>query len=194
MGGVNLGRVVLGGLLAGLVIDASEYLLNVVVLGAQMEAAMQRLNLPPVGGIAVGVFTVLGFVLGIMTIWVYAAIRRGSVPARGQLSAPGLRSGFSPTCTRALACGCWGSFRRGRSRSGSPGVWRNFWWLPWPVRGSTRRHQRRYQYGPNGPRAPAESRSSEAGAGSGARRRHPGKRPSYETPGSPVCAHAAVST
>jgi len=75
MGGINFGRVVLGGLLAGLVIDASEYLLNEVVLGEQMDAAMQRLNLPPVGGGAIGVFVVLGFALGIATIWFYAAIR-----------------------------------------------------------------------------------------------------------------------
>lgn len=75
MGGINLRRVVIGGLLAGLVIDASEYLLNEVVLGEQMDAAMQRLNLPPVGGGAIGVFVVLGFALGIAAIWLYAAIR-----------------------------------------------------------------------------------------------------------------------
>lgn len=75
MGGINLGRVVIGGLLAGLVIDASEYLWNVVVFGEDMNAAMRRLNLPPVGGGAIGVFLVLGFALGIAAIWFYAAIR-----------------------------------------------------------------------------------------------------------------------
>jgi hypothetical protein len=75
MGGINLGRVVLGGLLAGLVINASEYLLNAVVLGDDLNAAMRRLNLPPVGGGAIGVFVVLGFALGIAAIWFYAAIR-----------------------------------------------------------------------------------------------------------------------
>ena len=45
MGGINLGRVVLGGLLAGLVIDASEYLLNAVVLGASVSAT-DRIGLP----------------------------------------------------------------------------------------------------------------------------------------------------
>jgi hypothetical protein len=75
MGGINLGRVVLGGLLAGVVIDASEILLNGVVLGEQMNAAMQRLNLPPVGAGAIGVFVVLGFALGIAAVWLYAAIR-----------------------------------------------------------------------------------------------------------------------
>jgi hypothetical protein len=75
MGGINLGRVVIGGLLAGLVIDVSEYLLNDVVLGEQMNAAMQRLNLPPIGGGAIVVLVVLGFALGIAAVWLYAAIR-----------------------------------------------------------------------------------------------------------------------
>jgi hypothetical protein len=75
MGGINLRRVVLGGLLAGLVINASEYILNAVVLGEDMNAAMRRLNLSPVGGGAIGVFFVLGFALGIAAIWFYAAIR-----------------------------------------------------------------------------------------------------------------------
>ena len=75
MGGINFGRVVLGGLLAGLVIDASEYVLNGVVLGQDMDAAMRRLNLPTVGGSAIAVFLVLGFALGIAGIWFYAAIR-----------------------------------------------------------------------------------------------------------------------
>jgi hypothetical protein len=72
---INIGRVVLGGLVAGLVINASEFVLNMLVVGDQMNAAVQRLNLPPVGGRAIVGFTVGGFVLGIALIWVYAAIR-----------------------------------------------------------------------------------------------------------------------
>ena len=75
MGGINFGRVVLGGLLAGLVIDVGEYLLNGVVLSRDMDAAMRRLNLPTVGGSAIAVFLILGFALGIAAIWFYAAIR-----------------------------------------------------------------------------------------------------------------------
>jgi hypothetical protein len=75
MGSINMGRVVLGGLLAGLVINASEFVLNEVVLGAEMRAMMERLNLPQIGGNAIAVFVVFGFVLGIATTWLYAAIR-----------------------------------------------------------------------------------------------------------------------
>lgn len=75
MGRINLMRVVAGGLLAGLVIDVSEFVLNIVVLGADMEAAIARLNLPPIGVSAITVFLFLGFLLGIATVWLYAAIR-----------------------------------------------------------------------------------------------------------------------
>src|SRR5262245_35242010 len=75
MGGINFSRVVLGGLLAGPGMQLAEYVLNGVVLAQDMDAAIQRLNLPPLGGSAIGVFLVIGFALGIATIWFYAAIR-----------------------------------------------------------------------------------------------------------------------
>lgn len=75
MGHINMARVVLGGLLAGLVINISEFVLNVVVLEAEMTAALQRMKLPPIGGQAIAVFVTLGFVLGIGAVWLYAAIR-----------------------------------------------------------------------------------------------------------------------
>ena len=75
MKGINLARVVLGGLLAGLVINIGESLFNAVLFAGDMEAAMARLNLPPVGGSAVATFLVMGFALGIATVWLYASIR-----------------------------------------------------------------------------------------------------------------------
>jgi hypothetical protein len=41
----------------------------------QISAALARLNLPPVSGSAVAVFLLSGFLLGIATVWLYAAIR-----------------------------------------------------------------------------------------------------------------------
>jgi hypothetical protein len=75
MGRINMARVIVGGIVAGLIINVSETLLNAVVLKAQMDAAVARMNLPPVGGQAIAVFVVMGFVLGIATVWTYAAIR-----------------------------------------------------------------------------------------------------------------------
>ena len=75
MSGINLARVVLGGLVAGLVINIGESIFNGWLFAADMEAAMARLNVPPIGGSAISVFLTLGFALGIATVWLYAAIR-----------------------------------------------------------------------------------------------------------------------
>jgi hypothetical protein len=73
--GINTARVVIGGIVAGVVINVSEYILNMFALGPDMEATMMRLNLPPVAGQAIGVFVALGFALGIVMTWLYAALR-----------------------------------------------------------------------------------------------------------------------
>jgi hypothetical protein len=75
VGTINIGRVVIGGIVAGVVINASEFVANTLVLGPDMEQAMAKMNLPPVGGSAMGVFTALGFALGFVALWLYAAIR-----------------------------------------------------------------------------------------------------------------------
>src|SRR3954447_21498164 len=74
MGQINFGRVVLGGLLAGLVINVGETILNLFVVATPMEAALQARNLPAVGGSAIAVFVLLCFALGVSIVWLYAAI------------------------------------------------------------------------------------------------------------------------
>ena len=68
-------RVVLGGLLAGLVMNIGESILNVPVLGEQMDAAMKALGLEPPGGGAIVLFITITFGLGILMVWLYAAMR-----------------------------------------------------------------------------------------------------------------------
>ena len=75
MGTINVGRVILGGLLAGLVVNIGETILNLAVVTEGMEAALHARNLPPVEGAAIGGFVILTFALGLVTIWLYAAIR-----------------------------------------------------------------------------------------------------------------------
>ncbi len=41
MGRINMGRVIVGGLLAGLIVNISEFVLNTMVIGLDMEAAMK---------------------------------------------------------------------------------------------------------------------------------------------------------
>jgi hypothetical protein len=75
MGKINLGRVLVGGLLAGLIINIGEFILNGVLIGEQMNAAMAALNKPPIAPSMIVWFVLFGFGLGIMLVWVYAAIR-----------------------------------------------------------------------------------------------------------------------
>src|SRR5258708_13314264 len=72
---INWGRVFLGGLLAGLVINIFEYVANGVVLAARWDAAMKALG-RQLSMSAGAVFIVGGFIIGgIAAIWLYAAAR-----------------------------------------------------------------------------------------------------------------------
>ena len=75
MGKINSGRVIAGGLLAGLIINVSEFVLNGVVVAKDWEEAMRQLGKPAIDNSAIAVFLALGFVLGILIVWIYAAIR-----------------------------------------------------------------------------------------------------------------------
>jgi hypothetical protein len=72
---MNWSRILLGGLLAGLVIDSGEYLLHKMVLADDWKAAMGALKLTPsqVPGEFLAL-TVAGLLLGALTVWLYAAI------------------------------------------------------------------------------------------------------------------------
>jgi hypothetical protein len=122
MSGIDTSRVLIGGLIAGLVINIGETLLNTVVLADEMNAISARFNLPPMGGGTIATFVVLCFLLGILTIWVYAAIRPrfGPGPKTAAMAGaaiwfaaylfPGVSSsamGFFPGNVTALALG-WG--------------------------------------------------------------------------------------
>jgi hypothetical protein len=73
---INFGRVILGGLLAGVVMNISEYVLNDIVLKSEMEAGMKALGKTiPQGGSTIAVWMILGFAMGIASVWLYAAIR-----------------------------------------------------------------------------------------------------------------------
>lgn len=75
MASMNVGRVVAGGLLAGLIINISEFVLNEPILGEKWKEAMEAMNLQEVGTGAIGFFIVTSFVLGLLTVWMYAAMR-----------------------------------------------------------------------------------------------------------------------
>jgi hypothetical protein len=75
MGNINLGRVLLGGLLAGLVLNIGEFLLNSFVLGPQMKQFFTQHNFAGPGTNFIIVAVGLTFVLGIVMVLGYACIR-----------------------------------------------------------------------------------------------------------------------
>ena len=75
MSTINTGRVILGGLLAGLVINLSETVLNLFVAAQAMDESLKARNLEPLGGGPIAGFVIFSFLLGIVTVWLYAAIR-----------------------------------------------------------------------------------------------------------------------
>jgi hypothetical protein len=75
MGHINIGRVLLGGLAAGLVLSTGEYVLNDQILASQMKVYFAQHNFALPTGKAVGVAIAMTFVLGIVMMLGYAAIR-----------------------------------------------------------------------------------------------------------------------
>ena len=78
MGRIDWGRVFLGGLVAGIVINLSETLLNTVVLKDDWAEAIRALGKDPaavMSGNAMTIWILWGFLAGIGIVWVYAAIR-----------------------------------------------------------------------------------------------------------------------
>jgi hypothetical protein len=77
MGKINAGRVLVGGLLAGLVICCSEFFWNGVVFRADIEAAMAAINRTQNASSsgAMALYVGWSFLVGILAVWVYAAVR-----------------------------------------------------------------------------------------------------------------------
>jgi hypothetical protein len=75
MAGINVVRVLLGGLLAGLVLNIGEYVLNDLILAAQWSAFMADSGMGEFGAAQIASFVIIAFLFGIALVWIYAAIR-----------------------------------------------------------------------------------------------------------------------
>ncbi len=75
MGKINLQRVILGGLVAGVVLNIVDFVLYGVVFKDDYNAALQALNKPAMTNNMVMWFVALDFLFGIFLVWLYAAIR-----------------------------------------------------------------------------------------------------------------------
>ena len=74
MAKTNLARVFLGGLLAGLILNIFEYVLNGVVFAAQWDAYEKAVN-RQMRPNAIPLFVLSAFVMGIGVVWLYAVAR-----------------------------------------------------------------------------------------------------------------------
>ncbi len=113
MGRINLGRVIVGGLVAGLVINVSETILSMAVLGDAYAALADRLGLPDMGGGAMVVYIVMGFLMGIFAVWLYAAMRPRFGPGPRTAILAGLAFWAIFHGLRAVDFMAWGVFPRG---------------------------------------------------------------------------------
>ena len=77
MGKVNLSRVILGGVVAGIVIDVCEGILNGVILKQQWADVFTSLGKASdtLSVKQIVAFNVWGLVAGIITVWLYAGLR-----------------------------------------------------------------------------------------------------------------------
>jgi hypothetical protein len=75
MGKINVSRVILGGLVAGVVLNVFDFLNFGMIFKNDYDNAMRALNKPIVSGNTIMWFVALDFLFGIFLIWLYAAIR-----------------------------------------------------------------------------------------------------------------------
>ena len=89
---VNLARVILGGIIAGTIINISEWVLHDVVMREEFRSHLGSLGRTNPEDVATVVWwNVWGYILGFTAIWLYAAIR----PRYGPGVATALRAGFA---------------------------------------------------------------------------------------------------
>lgn len=75
MGKINLKGVIIGGLVAGVVMNIIDFVLFGVILANDMAAALQAAGKPAMASSTMILYVALDFLYGIFLVWLYAAIR-----------------------------------------------------------------------------------------------------------------------
>lgn len=79
MAGINVGRWILGGLLAGVIFNLFEFA-GSMMFREKWEAAAAAHNLPAEGS---PIYILMGFIAGLVVVWFYAAARTRFGPGPG---------------------------------------------------------------------------------------------------------------
>jgi hypothetical protein len=76
MGRINYGKVMVGGLVAGLVLNVLDFLMNNYLMKSQFEAVNVARNIDPaVAAGAIPAYVAIDFLMGALVVFIYAAIR-----------------------------------------------------------------------------------------------------------------------
>jgi hypothetical protein len=110
MGKINMQKVIIGGLIAGLVLNVVDYTLYGVILADRLATVMAELNRPPIGGSSIILFIALDFVWGIVAVYTYAAIRPRFGPGPGTAVRAGLLLWFVAGLLHAVGESPFGIF------------------------------------------------------------------------------------
>ena len=91
MAAINTGKVIAGGLLAGLVANAFDFVTNTYILAADWQAFATSHNMDPAlmtSPTVAGTWIAIDFLFGVILVWTYAAIRPrfGAGPATAVLA------------------------------------------------------------------------------------------------------------
>ena len=91
---INTSKVVVGGLAAGLVMNVLDFLVNGMLMGPKMQAEMVAAAPTLAGkgmtGGAIAAHVITDFIVGILIVWIYAAIRPRFGPGAGTAIKAGL--------------------------------------------------------------------------------------------------------
>ena len=76
---MNIKKVLLGGLLAGVVLNILDYIVNAFILGARMQAETEAfkpgLSAQMMNASTMVSYIIMDLVLGVALVWTYAAVR-----------------------------------------------------------------------------------------------------------------------
>jgi len=114
MGQINIIGVLKGGLAAAVIMNISQYILNLPVAGAQMAQELAARNLPPAESAGqIAMFAVSTTILGFITVFVYAAIRPRLGPGPKTAMAAGLVVWSASYLYAAILAGTIGVYSMG---------------------------------------------------------------------------------
>lgn len=110
MGGINLSRVVVGGLVAGVVANALDFAINTYLMADEMADMTQRLNLNMAAVEAsTTTWIIVDFIWGLLLVFAYAAMRPrfGAGPRTAVISGLTLWLGVTAVFAGLMAMGLY---------------------------------------------------------------------------------------